>query len=762
MEGIASVIPLFYAIGNSVGFPITFGKRKDGKRGMIELLAPAGSYESFLGAIYAGADAVYAGGEKFGARAYAQNFREEELLAAIDEAHIYGKKLYLTVNTLLKNQEMEKLLYEYLAPFYERGLDGVIVQDLGVLRFIRRNFPGLPLHASTQMTVTGIHSVKLLEEEGASRVVPARELSLKELKAIHRASPLELEVFIHGALCYCYSGQCLFSSILGGRSGNRGRCAQPCRLPYQPSRDGKTYKKSTHLLSPKDLCALKLLPEIIQAGCSSFKIEGRMKQAAYTSGVVSVYRKYLDRYLELERQFQGKPDQEELIKAAYQTEEEDERLLQELFSRGGFNQGYYKQHNGPWMMAFENEKKTTRETFEIRKKQEKIKGNLILFSESPAILEVSFGKNQVTLTDGLVQKAQKQPVTRERILEQMNKLGNTPFCFEEFHLEMDENIFIPMKVLSRMRREALEQLQEQILSSYRRILPVREEHQKLSGNQSVPKTRVSSLPLYASCETREQFAACLKCRELAGIYGPLSCIEEALEKGVHNEKELYLLLPRIVRGEIPTEILIRMEKALEKGAKGFYVSSLEAFGALRERGWSSYCVMDPSLYTWNREAQVFLGEKSVLRDGVPLELNYKELLHRDNHSSELMIYGYLPLMVSAQCVRKNLYRCTREGGRVYMKDRKGKQFPVVCVCDPWQNGENQMCYNVIYNHLPYGLLAEWKQAENLQPASLRMAFTVENQAEVKKVLKDFTGTYKYETEPPARDFTKGHFKREVE
>ena len=199
----------------------------------IELLAPAGSYEAFEAALGAGADAVYVGGPDFGARAYARNFTQEELIRAIHTAHIHGKKLYLTVNTLLKNRELKERLYDSLCPLYEEGLDAVIVQDLGVFQFIRNNFPGLHLHASTQMTVTGPAGMKFLESQGATRVVAARELSLEELSAMHQASPIEIEAFIHGALCYSFSGQCLMSSMLGGRSGNRGRCAQPCRLPYQ-------------------------------------------------------------------------------------------------------------------------------------------------------------------------------------------------------------------------------------------------------------------------------------------------------------------------------------------------------------------------------------------------------------------------------------------------------------------------------------------------------------------------------------------------
>ena len=247
----------------------------------VELLAPAGSYEAFEAALGAGADAVYVGGPEFGARAYAHNFTQDELLQAIDTVHIHGKKLYLTVNTLLKNRELQDRLYDALRPLYENGLDAVIIQDLGVFQFIRQNFPGLHLHASTQMTVTGPEGMKFLEEQGASRVVAARELSLQELSAMHQASPIEIEAFIHGALCYSFSGQCLMSSILGGRSGNRGRCAQPCRLPYQVRQENGSYsfrQQDFCPLSLKDMCSVDILPDILEAGVTSLKIEGRMKQ----------------------------------------------------------------------------------------------------------------------------------------------------------------------------------------------------------------------------------------------------------------------------------------------------------------------------------------------------------------------------------------------------------------------------------------------------------------------------------------------------
>ena len=306
-----------------------------------ELLAPAGSFEHLKAAVKAGADAVYMGGQRFGARAYADNFTRENLVEALHYAHFYEKRLYLTVNTLMKEKELREQLFDFLLPFYEEGLDGVIVQDVGAASLIRQNFPGMEIHGSTQMTITDVYGARAAARLGMNRVVPARELSLDEIRQIKEDTGLEVEIFVHGALCYCYSGQCLFSSMYGGRSGNRGRCAQPCRLPYRVlgagGRKMLTSGSGAHVLSPKDLCAISLLPEFIGAGVDSLKIEGRMKNVEYVAGVTAIYRKYLDEYKQ-------RPQD-------WRISGEDYAALEELYSRSGFTDGYSKRHNGPEMMS---------------------------------------------------------------------------------------------------------------------------------------------------------------------------------------------------------------------------------------------------------------------------------------------------------------------------------------------------------------------------------------------------------------------------
>jgi len=373
----------------------------------LELLAPAGSYETFEAVIRAGADAVYLGGSHFGARAYANNFNEEELLRAIDYAHIHGRQVYLTVNTLFKEEELEQGLYEYLLPYYEQGLDAVIVQDMGAFARIRSMFPRMDIHTSTQMTVTGAAGAAYMKQLGASRVVMAREMSFAEIREIHDKVGIEIESFVHGALCYCYSGQCLLSSMLGGRSGNRGRCAQPCRLPYE------VYKKDqksriacgNYVLSPKDLCTIDAIPALAESGIFSFKIEGRMKQAEYAAGVVSVYRQYMDRYLDrLNEERAGGCSEDEArrrAKKAYAVMAEDHRKLLALGNRSGFTDGYYFRRNGREMITFDSPghaktdealQKTVREHYiKVRPEQEikeKINGFLRLKKDLSATLKL--------------------------------------------------------------------------------------------------------------------------------------------------------------------------------------------------------------------------------------------------------------------------------------------------------------------------------------------------------------------------------------
>ena len=741
-----------------------------------ELLAPAGSYQGLQAVIRAGADAVYIGGSLFGARAYADNPDRDEMKEAIDFTHIHGKKIYLTVNTLLKNRELYGQLYDFLAPFYEQGADGVIVQDLGVLAFLKKEFPGLPIHASTQMTVTGPKGAALLGKAGVSRIVPARELSLGEIRRIHEETGIEIECFVHGALCYCYSGMCLFSSMLGGRSGNRGRCAQPCRLPYQAFEGGKALNddNSRYLLSPKDMCTVEILPEILKAGVYSLKIEGRMKRPEYAAGVTSVYRKYLDLY---------EKDPEH-----YQVSEEDRQILQDLYQRDGFNQGYYHSHNGRNMMAVVNykeqgrKKKTSEnrneELFtELKKKyldtktQEKIYGNLILYTGSPAILDLEFKDVHVQIQGSLVEEAQKQPLSAERIRRQMEKTGETPFIFEDLEILTDERGFLPMQNLNALRREGLEMLEEAYLKKFYRKLPLKPDGDLEEKNdpESPSAWKTDLGRLYVLVENSDQWKAVLESQAVAGVYVSLSMIglknlkangKKAAKEAAMAGKEFYLAMPYVLR-EGRLDGYEDIFRDLGEDIDGFLVRNLEEVGYFKELGLGEKLVCDYSVYNFNDLAKEFLEDLGVKRTTLPLELNGREIREKNTRNSEMILYGYYPMMVSAQCLKKTCGSCDHRSGKVWLKDRYGQHFLTKCFCD--------FCYNVIYNSIPTGLVKEAGEILEMGIPVFRLNFTEEGYEQTREMLELFALAYGF-TKPTEKkkipeklpEFTKGHFRRGVE
>ena len=731
----------------------------------IELLAPAGSYQAMVAAINAGADAVYIGGYKFGARAYANNLNTEEMLRAIDYVHIHDKKLYLTVNTLLKSKEVEDELYQYLEPFYKQGLDAIIVQDMGVLKFVSEKFPDLPIHASTQMTITGIASVNLLMEAGVKRVVMPRELSLEEIIDIHQQTNMELEGFVHGALCYSYSGQCLFSSFLGGRSGNRGRCAGPCRLPYKVSDCSKQLnsKEEQYLLSPKDICTIEILPEIIAAGITSLKIEGRMKKPEYTAGVVKVYRKYLDILDKGQKYVVDKRDYQELL---------------ELYNRDGFSQGYYKCQNGPLMMAMKNEKvdlkgrtifnqrneqlfaKLKRE-FVDKEKKVPIKGTVTVRLNQPLEFTISCRGIKVVTHEDAVQEASKQPLSQERISEQLSKTGNTPFVFDKLDVCVDDNIFVPIQVLNEVRRRAICELRKELTKNFMRfdVSDSANEERELKKIERGTK----NVLLSAQASTKEQLETLYKAAEISSIYADVSIFidgdfEEDVMKYINEMKGLnkkaYLSLPYVVRDNMDLTLFGYCKRFINKGLAGFLVHNIEGFAKLRELGLARYVILDYQIPTLNEQAQQFWYEEEILYDTVSPELNYHEMKARDNSKSEITIYGYAPMMITAQCLQKNIKSCTKEFKVLELTDRYQKKFKVKCDCN--------FCYNIIYNSIALGLSQERDAVCSLGFASLRLVFTTEDELETSRVTDLFVGIYHANEKPTGQELsTKGHFKRGI-
>lgn len=729
-----------------------------------ELLAPAGSFEILTAVINAGADAVYAAGTRFGARAYANNFTEEELLQAIEFVHIKDRKLYLTVNTLLKEQEIGEL-YKYLCPLYEAGLDAVIVQDLGVMRFVKNHFPGLPIHASTQMTVTGAYGAKLLLDHGCSRIVTARELSLEEISNIHRATGAEIESFVHGALCYSYSGQCLLSSMIGGRSGNRGRCAQPCRLSYEvfdskeaAAAAGK--QRENYPLSPKDLCTVHLIPELAACGIHSFKIEGRMKQAIYAAGVTSIYRKYLDLYES------GAP---------YQVTKKDYQTLVELGSRCGFTDGYYKRHNGRDMLTFKKPSHEKSNDFLQEKiyslyvgteNKEKIKGILRLFPGKPANLVLQYKEVQAEISGDVVQQARKQPLREETILDKMKKTGNTPFELEHLTLELGEQSFLPVGALNHLRRSGLDKLADTITGKYKRKNqnPLQSE----SAEYTVIKKKSREFPLRLSVltETLEQFHTVLQQPEAERIYleafalerkQDLSELKELVYQVHEAGKECYLALPYLFRIKTAQWYKQNWEQIKQAGLDGYLVRNLEELSFIKEMGADLSCAQgDYNMYVYSNEAIQGLADIFLQQYTLPVELNFRELKELDCSGGEMLLYGYQPLMLSAQCLHKNTTECDKKKGIFYLKDRYGNLFPVKNQCED--------CYNVIYNISPLALFHQWEKIHSLAPAGVRMSFTLENCQEVEEIFQYFrlAKDKKLDRDNYLKNFTNGHFKRGVE
>lgn len=749
-----------------------------------ELLAPAGNYESFLGAVAAGADAVYLAGTKYGARAYADNFTEEEICEAISYAHIFGRKVYLTVNTLLKDEELEELP-AYLTPYYLAGLDGVIVQDLGALLTIKEHFPGLKLHASTQMSLTGSAGAKMLKDLGVVRIVPARELSLKEILNIKEETGLEIESFIHGAMCYSYSGQCLFSSILGGRSGNRGRCAQPCRLPFRVGDEDKEGREQ-YPLSLKDMCTVECLPALIEAQIDSFKIEGRMKKPEYAAGVTAIYRKYIDIY-------------EQKGKTGYEVSREDKERLSSLYIRSDMQEGYYFKQNGKDMITLDSPSYNGSDEnllFEIRnlylekplKKPVKLQAEFMAGKKAVLTLEAvdADGRlHRVTVEGMPVEEAKKQPISEENIKTSLLKLGNTPFMAmaEDLELSVEENVFYSLKALNELRREGVRALIK-TFDPYERMLPVNhtaaafDEPKEDAANNILIQTvnnghknSENRLGVRILISSKDQLLALKE----AALKPQIIYLESRLvqEEGIgiselksckgntEHPFKVYLALPYVVRGA-DLEYLQTLLPAIRE-ADGCLVRNLETYAWLREMAYEKEVALDAGIYCFNKKTLDFWQERAT-GISLPYELNGKELQRltkealqkEDGPVLEQTAYGRIPLMITANCIARTTDGCQRSSLRkiyYYLKDRYNKEFPVLTDCGH--------CYNVIYNSLPISL--HEKISHGKMPFCIRLAFTVEDYTKTAKILAFFDGLLQgKQIKPPYQEYTKGHEKRGVE
>lgn len=700
-----------------------------------ELLAPAQDFDCFAAALNAGADAVYLGLDRFSARAGATNFTQDELIRALDIAHLHGRKIYLTVNTLFKDHETD-MLYDLLNKAYMNGLDAVIVQDIGVISLITEMFPLLPVHASTQAAVTGSDGIRFLQEMGVKRVVPARELSLSEIQKLIEETGAEIECFIHGSLCYSYSGKCLLSSFIGGRSGNRGRCAQPCRLPYDDS----------YLLSLKDLCTIDILPRLIKAGICSFKIEGRMKNAGYVYGVTSLYRKYMDMY------YDGR----------FKVDPSDKKRLISYYTRGGNCEGYYDRHNGKEMITFDSPSYRTEEDVNDNKTITAVlttnvdisctieKGRPVSIKVFDEVSECS------TDTDIVPEPSVNHPLTNDEVIKQLKKSGQPGVLVRDAGVKLDDGLFLTKAQLNSVRRSGLESYIKQRLLPYKRI----------SGEIRGPQAK--RRPAYdGACEVRvmvndrNQLYAASKSRADALIV-PISYLAATKEESLDfYGKRIHMWLPYVIRDngkKNSPEALTEMIRACleEYDVAGAYISNLESIGLLKKAGFKGQITGDLHLYAYNGFAYDVFDSYGI-NTTVPVELNSGELTDRGITGEDLIVYGRIPVMVSANCVYNSIHGCKRSGEhKLYLKDRKGHRPYVHCICDE--------CTNVIYNSVRTCITDETELIERIKPSSVRFMFTDETGEEVSDILDRY---YDTRISISTKDtliaiYTKGHLKRGVD
>ena len=741
-----------------------------------ELLAPAGDMACFMAAINAGADAIYLGGEEYGARAYASNFSKEELCEALSYAHLFGVKVYLTVNTLVKEREFDRLV-SFIKPFYEHGLDGVIVQDLGVLLELKESFPGLELHASTQMGISGSFGAKLLKDFGVCRIVPARELSLDEICDIKQRVGIDIESFIHGAMCYCYSGHCLYSSFLGGRSGNRGRCAGPCRLPFEVFG-----KKDVYPLSLKDMCTVSILPQLLDSGIDSFKIEGRMKNPYYVAGVTSIYRKYIDLY-------QENPNSNDTVRVS----EKDMELLKKLYLRVDLQEGYYHRHNGREMITIHKpgyHSADEKEFLSIKEKYLDCDRKIKLFAEirlkigEKLFITIWDEKGNTTslCMEEIVLAAQKRPVLKEDVLKQLNKTGNTPFYFETISVIMDDNVFVSLKALGEIRRDVLILFQKQLedLSNPRIQMQsiqdacIRDKcnFQVITSSdkndETIHKKKLSAR-YRICCQNLEQLLVLL---QILPQYPQIAAIEinafllrelsddliDRLKEIKKHEMDCYLFFPPVFRQKTADWFLPYRNLLASDLFDGFFCNSLDTLSFLRESGLHDNKVLlaDYGLYVFNHKAMNFLSRYGISGMVVPYELTYYEWLDIQKKDwdkstsafcSEYLVYGYLPFMRTANCIKNTFGKCNHKNEVITIKDRVHKDISVFNQCE--------VCENTIYNSIPLSLHGE---TDKIKADYFRISFTIENKSQMIRVLDLFMKKQK----DALYEYTKGHFKKGIE
>ncbi|SKC43620.1 DUF3656 domain-containing U32 family peptidase [Maledivibacter halophilus] len=814
-----------------------------------ELLAPVGSFDALIAAVQNGADAVYLGGKKFGARQYASNFDEDTLKDAVEYCHIRDVKIYVTVNTLVLNEEFEELI-EYIEFLYNIDIDAIIVQDLGILKALKEKFPDFEVHASTQMTIHNLEGIKLLENLGVKRTVVAREMKLKDIKNIRENSDMEIEVFVHGALCICYSGQCLMSSLIGGRSGNRGRCAQPCRLPYKlvdlETKEEIESVQGDYILSPRDLNTLENLGEILKLGVHSLKIEGRMKRPEYVATVVKAYRKAIDMYYRDGRINIDDKTKHELLQIfnrkftkGHIFEERNNSLMAfEMPGNRGVEIGHitgFDPKKGRAKVKLKNElnkgdgieirngKTETKgikiiKLFRNNKVVEKAsKGDIIeielkgkvhrgdkIFKTSDISLLTSAAKSysseniRIPISGALkgklgevfelyiwdekgnyvsakgnqkIEKAINKALSKERILKQLSKLGNTPYGFEKVEIDIDENISAPISEINNLRREAIENL-----NNLRKNINKRNKiSSKLDFFQRIiPREKENVPSLYAYVNNLEQLEAIVSTRIERIYYSNILDIERAFDIAKKAQKLLIPSLDRITNdGDIEA---LKKKKNIITQNNHVLLANHGQLNIFRNDNIKIHA--DFSFNIFNSMAANQMQDLKVKNITLSPELNFnqiKDLVKKISIDCQIIVYGHLPMMITEYCPvnaivnRDNEKSCGLCQNKKYgLKDRYGVIFPLK---------KDNNCRTQILNSKKLLLIDYMDGIFKSNIANIRLQFTNEDKNEIISIVKAYDKTLNrilsgkkgvtneiknfIKMYKDKGDYTRGHFSRGV-
>lgn len=694
----------------------------------MELLAPAGSMEALRAAVCNGADAVYLGADTFNARMNARNFSAADLQEAVVYCHVRGVKVHLTLNTLVLDREMPRAA-ELIRMAASCGVDAFIVQDLGMVSLCRQLAPDVPIHASTQMSIHSLEGVLEAAALGCSRVVLARELPAEEIAHICKKSPVEIEVFVHGALCMCYSGQCYLSSVIGRRSGNRGQCAQPCRLPYGYGR----FESTRYPLSLKDNCLAGELDELRRMGVASIKIEGRMKRPEYVAIVTRAYRTVLNG---------GKLTQADL------------QELETAFSRQGFTDGYFKGQTGSDMFGRRQESEDTadlfasaRATYEQGETQRiGVRFYAMIHRGQPARLAVEDPDGNLCRTYGPVpEQAVYRSLTAQDLEQQLKKTGGTPYLCTSVRSSLDPDLMLPASAINAMRRDVIAELTAKRGRAEKPHLNAYDEPPRYDGISGEPQLTVA-------VRTADQITSRMLSMKPTVLYVPLSELVEhpELRQRVGVETQLAAILPRVIWSGELVPIARQLRTVYDMGVRQVLAGNLGQLHIARAAGFAVRG--DFGLNIVNSRAMRYLREQGLDSQLLSFELTLPQI--RDISKAvpaEMLIYGRLPLMLMENCVIKNRTgTCTCQTGTVRLVDRVGEEFPIVK--DPGT------CRNVLLNGKKLYLLDKKDAFRGMGLWALRLQFTTENPSEIDKVLMDYQGRAVFD----AGSYTRGLYSRGVE